>query len=336
MYKYHINTYSPLRVSFIGGGTDIAPFPEKYGGAVLNTTIDMGVLVRYTPDAHRLEIVSRDLVSSYLVGMKGKSNLGGLSKMLAEEGLRRGKILINGDVPPGSGLGSSSALVTALTLLVSNMNGKKLDPGALALRAYNTERNDLGVLLGFQDPYAIAIGGFKFMEFHGSEKYSVERFKKSKGFTDYINSHMLLLYTGSTRESTAALKEQVSRSRKGDSKTIGRLSELGQLAFEARDCARSSDIHGFAEAVNKGWSIKRGLSHSVSNSRIDSLVNFGMRNGAMAGRLLGGGSDGFIMFIAKEKSMDRLQKSLSRSNGFVVRASISEKGTHALGMGSDI
>ena len=331
MYTHIVKAYSPLRVSFVGGGTDITPFPEEHGGAVLNTAVDIGVLVRYMPDAYPLEIVSRDLISSYLVGMRGKFNLEKLSKMLAEYGLHRGKILINGDVPPGSGLGSSSALVTALILLGSNTNGKKLDPGALALKAYNTERNSLGVLLGFQDPYAIAIGGFKFMEFRGPAKYSVERFRKSKSFTDYISSHMLLLYTGGTRESTAALKEQVSRSRRGDSRTIERLSGLKQLAFEARDCARASDIDGFAEIINRGWSIKRGLSRSVSNSRIDSLVNFGMKNGAMAGRLLGGGSEGFIMFIAKEKSMGRLQKSLSRSNGFVVRASISEKGTHALG-----
>ncbi|MEM3020533.1 MAG: hypothetical protein QW194_04380 [Candidatus Micrarchaeaceae archaeon] len=336
MYNYHIKAYSPLRVSFVGGGTDITPFPEEYGGAVLNTTIDIGVLVRYMPDAYPLEIISRDLVSSYLVGMKGKSNLERLSKKLADGGLHRGKILINGDVPPGSGLGSSSALVTALTLLSSNMNGKKLDPEALALKAYNTERDDLGVLLGFQDPYAIAIGGFKFMEFRGPAKYSVQRFRKSKSFIEYISSHMLLLYTGGTRESTAALKEQVSRSRRGDSKTIERLSRLRQLAFEARDCARASDIDGFAEVINSGWGIKRGLSRGVSNSRIDSLVNFGMKNGAMAGRLLGGGSDGFIMFIAKEKSVDRLQKSLSRSNGFVVRVSISEKGTHTLGRGTDL
>ena len=336
MYNRHIRVYSPLRVSFIGGGTDITPFPEEYGGAVLNTTIDIGVLVRYAPDAYPLEIVSRDLVSSYLVGTKGRSNLEKLSKMLSENGLRCGKILINGDVPPGSGLGSSSALVTALTLLGSSTNGKKLGPGALALKAYNTERNDLGVLLGFQDPYAIAIGGFKFMELRGPDKYSVERFRKSKGFIEYISSHMLLLYTGGTRESTAALKEQVSRSLKGDSNTIEKLSRLKQLAFKARDCARASDIDGFAEAINRGWSIKRGLGSSVSNNRIDSLVNFGMRNGAMAGRLLGGGSDGFIMFIAKEKSMGHLQKSLSRSNRFIVRASINEKGTHALGAGTDL
>jgi D-glycero-alpha-D-manno-heptose-7-phosphate kinase len=336
MYNRHIRVYSPLRVSFIGGGTDITPFPEEYGGAVLNTTIDIGVLVRYMPDAYPLEIVSRDLVSSYLVGTKGRSNLEKLSKMLSENGLRYGKILINGDVPPGSGLGSSSALVTALTLLGSSANGKKLDSGTLALKAYNTERNDLGVLLGFQDPYAIAIGGFKFMEFHGSAEYSIEKFRKSKSFIEYISSHMLLLYTGGTRESTAALKEQVSRFRSGDSKTIERLSGLKQLAFNARDCVRASDIDGFADVINSGWGIKRGLSRGVSNSRIDSLVNFGIRNGAMAGRLLGGGSDGFIMFIAKERSIGRLQKSLSRSNKFVVRASISEKGTHALDADTDL
>ncbi|MGC8538226.1 MAG: kinase [Candidatus Micrarchaeia archaeon] len=323
--------YSPLRVSFIGGGTDISPFPDEYGGAVLNTTIDIGVLVRYMPDAFPLEIVSRDLVLSYLVGMKSRSNLEKLAKVLSENGLGHGKILINGDVPPGSGLGSSSALVTALTLLSSNAKGKKLGPMDLALKAYNTERNDLGVLLGFQDPYAIAIGGFKFMELNGPGKYSIERFRKSKSFIEYISSHMLLLYTGSSRESTMALREQVSKSQKGDGKTIERLLKLKQLAFEARDCARSSDLEGFANVINSGWKIKRELSSSVSNDRIDSLVNFGIRNGAMAGRLLGGGSDGFIMFIAKEKSLEHLQKALSRSNGFVVRASISKKGTHLLG-----
>ncbi|EQD43730.1 kinase, partial [mine drainage metagenome] len=237
-------------------------------------------------------------------------------------------ILINGDVPPGSGLGSSSALITAITALGIHASGRRISPAALAAKAYNTERGSLGILLGFQDPYAIAIGGFKFMEFKGPSKYTIERFNKSKDFTSYISSHMLLLYTGGTRESGAVLDSQVRKFERGDNKTAERLLRLKQLAFEARDCARASNIEGFVKAVNSGWKIKRGLSDGVSNARIDSLISTGMRNGALSGRLLGGGSEGFIMFIAKEGKVIKLQKALLRKNKFVVRASTSDKGTH--------
>ena len=322
-----LRAHSPLRVSFIGGGTDISPFTERYGGAVLNTTINMGVSARYVYDNYPLEIASRDLISSYLSGAHGKTILDELSKELSDGGLKMGKIHINGDVPPGSGLASSSALVTALTALGSYASGKKLLGGALALKAYNIERNRLGILLGYQDPYAIAIGGFKFMEFRGLAKYSIERFRKSKSLIDYVSSHMLLAYTGSTRESSAALREQVTQSKRKGSKTTERLLHLKQLAFEARDCVRSSDIAGFTQTINKGWNVKKELSSGVSNKRIESLIALGMRNGALAGRLLGGGSDGFVMFIVKDGFMVHLQKALIRKYKFVVRASINNNST---------
>ena len=326
--------YSPFRISFGGGGTDISPFCDTYGGAVINTAIDRGVTVIYTQDDYDLEISSRDFLKSVLIGKDNSDNevLNKMSRLLESRGISKGRIVINSGVPPGSGLGSSSALTTALLKLIYLIEGKTVDPWDLAKEAFSLEHDYFGVTLGKQDPYAVSLGNFKYMEFGQSEDKSTDLSKYSS-FMRELEKRTLLVYTGNTRESTSVLREQVEKSQQGDSDIVSNLKVMKRLANEMMDSVVSGDFQSFTSAVNTGWSLKKKLGKKVSNEKIDSLVSFAMENGADAAKLMGGGSDGFLLVISKHDMVQQLQKSLMDSSSFVVRVSFDRHGTRVFQSG---
>lgn len=325
-------SYSPLRVSFGGGGTDISPFIDKYGSAVLNTTIDRGVMVRYVGDDFPLELSSRDFVKSYLVSHEHKTAQSVSEKIMdlfLSRGVMSGRVIMNSEVPPGSGLGSSSALTTAVMGLMDSLTGDGKDSLDLANESFIAERDLLKVTLGRQDPYAISVGGFKFMEFSGDD-VKIEKFDTGKSFLKTIERNILLIYTGSTRESSVALAEQVEKTRNGEENTISRLMTLKQMAYEMRDAVKDENFTELASLINRGWEIKKALGRSVSNEKIDRIVKKAMISGAAAGKLLGGGSQGFILVMAEDGKLRQLQETMVQYSQFVVRVSFDAEGTRII------
>ena len=330
MPEKRFTAYSPFRVSFGGGGTDISPFCDNYGGAVVNTTIDRGVTVIYTPDDYDLEISSRDFLKSVLIGKDTGDNevLSKMTKLLESKGISKGRIAINSGVPPGSGLGSSSALTTALLKRIYLIQGKSVDPWNLAREAFSLEHDYFGITLGKQDPFAVSLGNFKYMEFASGKELSTD-LSRYLDFMGELEKRTLLVYTGNTRESTSVLQEQVEKSRHGDSDIVSNLKIMKNLATEMKNSVLSGNFEGFSSAVNAGWDIKKQLGKKVSNERIDSLISFALDNGAQAAKLMGGGSDGFLLVISRHGSVQQLQKALMDSSNFVVRVSFDRNGTRA-------
>lgn len=328
--------YSPFRISFGGGGTDISPFCDKHGGAVINTTIDRGVTVRYTPDQYDLEISSRDFLRSVLIGRGDGEHevLNKMSNLFQSRGISKGRLLISSGVPPGSGLGSSSALTTAILKLIYQIRGVEVDPWELAKEAFQLEHEYFGVTLGKQDPYAVSLGSFKYMEFSPRG----DRSTGLSGYSDFMSElerRTLLVYTGNTRESTNVLQEQVEKSQKGDTGVVSKLLRMRDLATEMKDHAVNNDFPGFAQAVNEGWSLKKQLGKNVSNEKIDRLISEAIENGAVAAKLMGGGADGFLLVISEHNRVESLQKSLMDYSNFVVRISFDHTGTRSSVLESD-
>ena len=329
---HKIVSYSPLRISFGGGGTDISPFDETHGGAVINTTIDRGVTVSYTDDDYSLEISSRDFVRSFLVGVGNHEGMNVQEKILdlfEHNGIRKGRIVINSDVPPGSGLGSSSALTTAVLKLIYAIRKENRTPEEIAAEAFVTERDEFGVTLGKQDPYAVSLGGFKFMRFNGTgvSNYPItghDEFRKA------LQGRTLLVYTGKTRESSDVLKDQVSKSSQGDANTLKNLTSLRDLAINMKDAVDSDDIDRFISYINDGWEMKKGLGRNVTNPQINSIIQKAKQNGAQGAKLMGGGSQGFVLMIAKENGLEKLQKAMMELSEFVIRVSFDPAGTRIL------
>ncbi|GGM71748.1 GHMP kinase [Thermogymnomonas acidicola] len=325
-----ITSYSPFRITFGGGGTDIEPFISTHGGFVVNATIDRGVRVSYKDDGHSLEISSRDLLRSYIVGANEHTEvLDRMVELLEVNGVKRGRILLNGDVPPGSGLGSSSALITATLRLIGELRGAVDPPGKMAEEAYDIEMNRFGVTLGRQDPYAIAIGGFKGMAFRGKE-FTVHPIQVGSRIFSEIDGGTILVYTGKTRESTEALKDQVQASRSGDMETIGNLERMKDVAEKMLHSALSGDLDGFYSLVNAAWEIKKRLGSRVTSERVERIIGTALSSGARAARLMGGGRDGFVLVLCRPGDVDRIQSRLMSESEFVFRVSLDPQGTRIL------
>ncbi|CAC12425.1 conserved hypothetical protein [Thermoplasma acidophilum] len=324
-------SYSPLRITFGGGGTDVEPFLSKHGGAVVNATIDRGVSVRYIEDEFQLELSSRDFVRSYIVNMhRAASVTKMMADFLSEAGITNGRVIMSGDAPPGSGLGSSSSAVSALMNLVNSIRGRTVDPATLAEESYNLERNHFHVVLGKQDPYAIAYGGFKYMEF-GADGVKREDLGQYSEFTTELQRRILLVYTGKTRQSSEVLMEQVKASEMGDEKTDRNLLQMKDVARRLRDAVVKNDMDEFAHQINRGWEIKKSLSSRITNDHIDRIIALALSNGAQAARLMGGGSQGFVLVMCKPENLNYIQRRMMSISNFVVRTSFDMKGTRMIG-----
>jgi D-glycero-alpha-D-manno-heptose-7-phosphate kinase len=323
-------SYSPFRISFAGGGTDINPFCDAYGGSVINTTIDRGVTVIYTPDEYELEISSRDFLKSVMI--VGENDNGDVLHKMAglfrNYGIDRGRISINSGVPPGSGLGSSSALTTAVLSLIHMHRNESRDPWEIAREAFSIEKNYFGITLGKQDPFAIAVGGFKFMEFTGGTEIN-HPLNQNQAFWRELEGRTLLIYTGKTRESSAYLRDQVDQSAAGNSQVVSNLREMKDLTHEMYSCALSGDMGGFLRGINRGWELKRNLGRNVSNSKIDRIINEALSNGAEAAKLMGGGGEGFVLAVCRPGSIEQVQSSMMKYSDFVIRVSFEESGTRS-------
>lgn len=323
--------YSPFRISFGGGGTDISPFCDVHGGAVLNTTIDRGVTVSYALDSYDLEISSRDFLKSFLVSKHNGANdiLNRMSQLFQNRGITKGRVVINSGVPPGSGLGSSSALTTAMLKLIYKIQDVEKTPLEIAAEAFKLEHDYFKITLGKQDPYAVSLGDIKYMEFKAGGE-TCENLSEYAQFVSELERRTLLVYTGNTRESTTVLQDQVEKSQKGDEGVLSNLLRMRELATEMRNAVRENNFGRFTTAINNGWKLKRQLGKKVSNRRIDDLILHAMENGGEAAKLMGGGSDGFLLVISGKNKVESLQKSLMDYSSFVVRVSFDHEGTRAL------
>ncbi|MFG1449979.1 MAG: kinase [Thermoplasmataceae archaeon] len=325
-----IISYSPFRISFGGGGTDINPFCDRFGSAVLNATIDRGVTVTYTRDAYELEISSRDFLKSFLVSSSDdRGVLNGILELFRNSGIDRGRLAINSGVPPGSGLGSSSALINALLLILKAEAGKKYDPYSLAKEAYELESNYFGITLGKQDPYAISIGGLKLMQFQ-KESVSCRMLDHDSGKIKDLERRILLVYTGNTRESSNVLRSQVELSAKLENPVNRTLENIKDTAMKMADALDSGDLNRFSTLINEGWELKKKVNPEVSNEKIENIIGKAMANGADAARLMGGGKEGFVLLVAKPGKVELLQKSMMQLSEFTIRISFDEKGTRLI------
>lgn len=325
-----ITVYSPLRISFAGGGTDISPFLENYGGAVLNTTIDRGIMIRYIDDGGSLEVSSRDFLRSALISSTNNTSMENkIINMFMENGIDTGRIIMNNDVPPGSGLGSSSALINGIIRVIYAIKRKDIDPYDLAKESYLTEKNKFNIILGKQDPYAISVGGLKYMEFRRSGE-ATQKFALSDPFVRNLEKSMILVYTGNTRESSRSLQDQVTKSENGDKKTMENLNKLKDLALNLSKAIKAHNRDEVYSIVNEGWSIKKSLGTSVTNKRIDTIIDYALDNGAKSAKLLGGGAEGFILLIGERENIDSLQHKMMSQSDFVIRIRFDGEGTRVI------
>lgn len=302
-----IITKTPFRISFCGGGSDIADFYREYGGCVLSTSINrymyLSIHPYFDPDKTALKYSQNEIVS----------NLDDISHsifhcVLKEKDIFGVEISSTADVPSGTGLGSSSAFTVGLLHTLYCYQGKFVAKGRLAEEACKVEIEKLGAPIGKQDQYAAAFGGMNFIRFHRDDSVSVEPVITSGRTLRRLQENLVMFYTGMTHDANRILTEQkraISEKAKKQN-----LFKMCLLAESMKNSLENNSLDDFGTILDESWQRKRELAGGISNPRIDGWYDMAIKYGAVGGKLLGAGGGGFLLFYCPREKQEMLEKKL--------------------------
>lgn len=293
------------------------PYPEREGGCVLNATIDSfawGSLRPRSDDSIRLESVDLGICLEYKAGdempLDGQLDLVKAALTRLEAKNSHGfDIFLHSDAPPGSGLGSSSALMVALVGLVRELKNQPFTDYETAQLAYAIEREELGILGGLQDQYSAAFGGFNFIEFY-KDRVIVNPLRISSDIMNELEHNLLLCYTGTTRRSDRIIEDQTHRFESGDHDTVVALTEQKQLAVDMKNALLRRELDDFGDLLHCAWQAKKRMSTKISNARIDELYDIARKSGALGGKITGAGGGGYILFYCRFERKHRVAEAI--------------------------
>ncbi|MBU0581187.1 MAG: GHMP kinase, partial [Candidatus Margulisbacteria bacterium] len=300
--RKHIYAKAPLRISFCGGGTDLAPYSDEHGGVVLSTTINkfsITSLARRSDQEISLNSFDFGDIVNINYNLAEKPVYDGvldLAKAViddfdVEEGF---DLFMYTDAPPASGLGTSSTFTVSIIGAMREYLGLSMDAYEIAERAHYIERVKMGYHGGKQDQYAAAFGGFNLIEF-SKDKTIVTPLKLSPKIVNDLEAHILLCYTGKTHFSANLIKQQISYYKEKRMETLDGLHKIKQLTFELKDALVKGEIKKFAEIITESWKIKKMINPEVTNAAIDEIYDTALKHGAIGGKLLGAGGGGFLL-----------------------------------------
>jgi D-glycero-alpha-D-manno-heptose-7-phosphate kinase len=341
-----IRSRAPLRLGFAGGGTDLSPFCDEYGGAVLNCTIGKYAHCYVSPRADDiLEFRSCDLEigETHRIGViipdhgdlrlhRGVYNrflrLGYLDK---HQGL---SITTVTDVPAGSGLGTSSALVVAVCEALREFSEAPLGLYEVAHLAFEIERHDLALAGGRQDQYAAAFGGVNFIEFFADDRVIVNPLRVHRNILFEFESSLIICFTGVSRESDRIIRDQTSNMISHDQPTHTALLELKESAHQMKRVLLAGDIRAVGEILNQSWISKKRTATTVSNPHIEGLFEVALHAGAYAGKISGAGGGGFMMLMAPPEDRAHVIRALNDAGGMATPVQFTSDGVQCWKVGS--
>lgn len=331
---------APLRLGLAGGGTDVSPYCDEFGGNVLNVTIDMYAYCTIVPrtdgkvvfhatdrDEHfETEAVSVLPLDDVLLLHKGLYNR--IVKDYNEGKPMSFEMTTYSDAPAGSGLGSSSTMMVAMLKCYMEWLNLPLGEYDMASLAYQVERVDIGLSGGKQDQYAATFGGFNYIEFYDHDRVVVNPLRIKNWIRNELENSLVLYYTGTSRDSAKIIDEQ-KKSTTGTQKGLDGMHELKHQAALMKECILKGDFEGFADCLRHGWEAKKKTSSVISNPHIEEMYTYVMQHGGKAAKISGAGGGGFMMIVCDPTKRYGLVEALKKTDGEVMLASFTEKGTQA-------
>jgi len=299
---------APFRLGIAGGGTDVSPYADIYGGAILNVTLDL-----YAHDTLR-PLNNGKIRLVYMPGniveeMEAVPLLPPEGELLLQRGIYNSivKCYNNGqplsfelttsmDVPTGSGLGTSSTLVVAILGAFCEWLGLPLGEYDLAHYAYEIERIDLKMAGGRQDQYAATFGGVNFMEFYQNEKVIVNPLRIPQEILQEWAFCTVLFYTDMQRNSGMIIEEQQQNVRNQRTESLEAMHNVKKEAYRIKNCLLRNELSEMGKALNMSWNSKKRMAHNITNPNIDRIYETAMANGALGGKISGAGGGGFMFF----------------------------------------
>jgi D-glycero-alpha-D-manno-heptose-7-phosphate kinase len=306
---------APFRVSLAGGGTDFPSYYERFGGLVVSTSIDKYVYVHLEEhEGRQVHIASADYQTFYRhhsgreVSWDGDLALP--RAVLHELGVHHGlSLFVASEVPPGTGLGSSSAAAVALIRAVAEHNGLELDPTHVSELACDVEIGRLGAPIGKQDQFASAHGGLNVIRF-SADAIIVEPIELDLETRGALESRLMLFFTGTARNSRDVLETQKREIADGESQTTNALHRIKEFAESCYASLKSGDLDAVGRLLHESWMEKRRLAPGITNAKIDSAYEEARTNGALGGKIAGAGGGGFLILYCPEASQDAVTAAL--------------------------
>ena len=300
---------TPFRISFAGGGSDIASYYEKYGGCVVSTSINKYIYLSMHPYFDE---------NGYLLKYSKTENVSNVDEiqhpiirtLFKKYGIKGVDFNSSADIPAGTGLASSSAFTAGLINLCNAYTDRYMNKEDIADLACKTEIEDLKEPIGKQDQYACACGGLNFIEFHQNGSVEDKKLFLKTDAYNVLEKNLMMFYTGVTRKAGNILAETKKTLENGDAK-IQNLHKMVALSKELKEELLKGNIDAMGEILHKGWVYKKELNGMVSSPDIDYYYDLALQNGASGGKLLGAGGGGFLLFYVAEQYRTRVRRALS-------------------------
>ncbi len=328
---------APLRIGLAGGGTDVSPYSDTYGGAILNATISLSANAS-------LEILSEKIIILEALDRNETQQFNWATSLPIDGTLDLFKgvynriqkdfpFTINGfrlstyvDAPAGSGLGTSSTLVVAIVGAFVEMLKLPLGDYDIAHLAYSIERDDLQLAGGKQDQYAATFGGVNFMEFYDGDKVIVNPLRIRSEYMHELANNLVLYFTATSRESATIIKEQVKNVNEKNEKSIEAMHQLKEQSKRMKESLLKGKLNDFGEILDFGFQQKRKMAHNISNSNIEAIYDAAKNAGATGGKISGAGGGGFMIFYCPGNSRYQVIKALNTFGGEVKNYSFTKYG----------
>jgi D-glycero-alpha-D-manno-heptose-7-phosphate kinase len=332
MTPHPVHATAPLRISFVGGGTDFPHYFERHGGAVLSATIDRHAYATVTPRRDR-EVKIRSLDLGHLVEyhLDEGPTFDGVMDLpkaaIQRMGIGRGiELDLRSDAPPGSGLGGSSALVTAVVGALAALEDRAMTPEQVAHLAYAIEREDLGIAGGWQDQYAAAFGGFNLLEFRESG-VAVTPVRCDR---EALRSHLLLCFTGAVRTDLGLIDTQIRLFHEGREETIVGMKHLHEMAYEMRDAVEAGDLDALGPLLRAAYENKKRMNpHIADGTPIEALFEVARQAGASGGKICGAGGGGYLLLACPPERQPEVRRALQAHGATFADFAFSTRGVEA-------
>ena len=334
-----IRSKAPLRLGFAGGGSDVSPYSELYGGLILNATINLYAYCTIEEtDDDSVTVAATDLGVSQTHSLGSELPIDGtldlhkgvFNRVIKDFGVtpKACRITTYSDAPAGSGLGSSSTMVVCILKAFVEWYNLPMGDYEIARLAYQIERVDLGLSGGKQDQYAAAFGGFNYMEFLPDGNVIVNPLRVKRWIVDELESSIVLYYTGASRSSAAIIEEQKKNTSSGKSDAVEAMHRIKQSAIDMKRVLLEGNMEGFSRILGKAWEDKKKMASAITNPMIQAAFDVAFAAGATAGKVSGAGGGGFIIFMTDPAKRRLVINALNGMPGQVVGFQFSDGGTH--------
>ncbi len=317
---------APLRIGLAGGGTDVSPYCDLYGGAILNATISLFANASIEPlnenkiilhASDRNETDEFDFANE--LPLNGKLDLlkGVYNRIQKDYNLIKGGFRLSTfvDAPAGSGLGTSSTLVVAIIGAFTEMLRLPMGEYDMAHYAYDIERKDLKLAGGRQDQYAATFGGVNFMEFFKDDKVVVNPLRIKQQYLFELENNLLLYYTATTRDSGKIIEQQSKNVFDKKEKSIDAMHQLKQQALRMKEALLKGRLHEIGEILDFGFQQKRNMAEGISNTLMDEIYTEAKKAGATGGKISGAGGGGFMIFYCPGTTKYNVINNLEKFGG---------------------